>query len=73
NLNDQWHRLRIGFVALQSRTKRSGMEHSHIIEAILAGDGEKAQILMENHLNRVREELIYLLKTVVLPFVDKGV
>jgi len=49
------------------------MEHSHIIEAILAGDGEKAQILMENHLNRVREELIYLLKTVVLPFVDKGV
>ncbi|RPI32053.1 MAG: GntR family transcriptional regulator [Chloroflexota bacterium] len=73
NLNDQWHRLRIGFVAMQSRTTRSVEEHNDFIDAILDGDGEKAEELMRSHLNRVREELVYLLKTVVLPFVNKGV
>jgi DNA-binding GntR family transcriptional regulator len=73
NLNDQWHRVRLGFVALQGRTKRSAGEHRSIIQSILAGDGEQAELRMRAHLNQVREELVHLLVTVVLPFVEQGV
>lgn len=73
NLNDQWHRVRLGFVALQGRTKRSSDEHRSIIESILAGDGEQAELRMRAHLNQVRDELVHLLVTVVLPFVEEGV
>ncbi len=73
NLNDQWHRIRIGFVALQGRTRRSAGEHRSFIECILAGDGEAAERHMRAHLNKVREELVHLLVTVVLPFVENGV
>ena len=73
SLNAQWHRVRIGFVALQGRTKRSADEHRLFVDCILAGDGEEAEARMRTHLNRVREELVHLLVTVVLPFVDEGV
>ena len=73
NLNDQWHRVRIGFVALQGRTKHSAAEHKLFVESILAGNGNEAEKRMRTHLNRVREELVHLLVTVVLPFVDEGV
>jgi DNA-binding GntR family transcriptional regulator len=73
NLNAQWHRVRIGFVALQGRTRRSADEHTSIVECILAGDGEGAETGMRTHLNQVRQELVYLLVTIVLPFVEEGV
>jgi DNA-binding GntR family transcriptional regulator len=73
NLNDQWHRVRIGFVAMQGRTRRSTQEHFDFAEAILAGDGEEAEKRMRRHLNNVREELVRLLINVVLPFVQEGV
>ena len=73
NLNDQWHRVRLGFVALQGRTKRSADEHRSIIESILAEDGEEAERRMRAHLNQVRQELVHLLVTMVLPFVEEGV
>lgn len=73
NLNDQWHRVRLGFVALQGRMQRSADEHSSIIKSILDGDGEEAERRMRTHLNQVRQELVHLLVSVVLPFVDKGV
>ncbi len=73
NLNDQWHRVRIQFVALQGRTKRSADEHASIVDCTLAGDGEGAELCMHTHLNHVREELVHLLVTVVFPFVDEGV
>lgn len=73
NLNDQWHRVRLGFVALQGRTIRSADEHRSIIESILAGDGEEAERRMRAHLNKVRSELVHLLVTMVLPFVQKGI
>jgi len=73
NLNDQWHRVRIGFVAIQGRMLRSTDEHQAIIDAILAGDGEAAEQRMRHHLNAVREELVRLLVNLVLPFVDNGV
>ena len=73
NLNDQWHRVRLGFVALQGRMQRSVDEHRSIIKSILDKDGEEAERLMRAHLNQVRQELVHLLVSVVLPFVDKGV
>jgi len=73
NLNDQWHRLRIGFAAMQGRIARSTEEHVLFVDAILEGDGERAQRAMQEHLNHVREELVRLLVNMVLPFVDEGV
>lgn len=73
NLNDQWHRVRIGFVALQGRMKFSVGEHQNIIQAILDRNGAEAELLMNQHLNRVREELVQLLINMVLPFVEEGV
>lgn len=73
NLNVQWHRVRIGFVALQGRTRRSSTEHRAFCESILAGNGEEAERLLRAHLDQVREELVHLLVTVVLPFVEEGV
>jgi DNA-binding GntR family transcriptional regulator len=73
NLNDQWHRVRLGFVALQGRMQRSVDEHQSIIKSILDNDGVEAERLMQAHLNQVREELVHLLVSVVLPFADKGV
>jgi DNA-binding GntR family transcriptional regulator len=72
-LNDQWHRVRIGFVALQGRAKRSTEEHRSFISGVLNGDGAEAEKLMQAHLNNVREELVHLLVTMVLPFVEEGV
>ena len=73
NLNEQWWRVRIGFLAMQGRIERSNPEHEAIVESILAGDGQEAERLMRIHLNNVREELVRLLVNLVLPFVQEGV
>jgi len=73
NLNEQWWRVRIGFLAMQGRIERSNPEHEAIVESVLAGDGERAERLMCVHLNNVREELERLLVNLVLPFVKDGV
>lgn len=72
-LNDQWHRARIGSVALQGRMGRSNLEHQAIIESILARIGEEAERLMTVHLHGVEEELVRLLVNMVLPFVEEGI
>jgi DNA-binding GntR family transcriptional regulator len=73
NLNEQWHRVRIGFLAMQGRIERSNPEHEAIVESILVGDGQEAERLMRIYLNNVREELVRLLVNLVLPFVQEGV
>ena len=73
NLNDQWHRVRIGFIAMQGRIERSNPEHEEIVQSILSGDGKRAERHMRVHLNRVRDELVRLLVNLVLPFVEEGV
>ncbi len=73
NLNDHWHRVRIGFVAMRGRMVDSTREHAAFIDAILAGDGERAEELMRAHLNQVRGELVRLLANLVMPFVENGV
>ncbi|MBN1286380.1 MAG: GntR family transcriptional regulator [Anaerolineae bacterium] len=73
NLNDQWHRVRIGFLAMEGRIDRSVGEHEAFIVCILNGDGAGAERAMRMHLNQVRAELVRLLVNVVLPFVENGV
>lgn len=73
NLNDQWHRVRAGFVARTGRMQQSVEEHEGFVEAILEGRGEQAEQLMCEHLERIRDELVNLLVNLVLPFVSEGV
>lgn len=73
NLNDQWHRIRGGFVARTGRMEESLIEHQAFVDAILAGNGDEAERLMVNHLVYIRDDLINLLVNLVLPFVDEGV
>jgi DNA-binding GntR family transcriptional regulator len=73
NLNDQWHRIRIGFIAIEGRMLRSSAEHRAIVTTILDGDGERAERLMRSHLDNVRQELVRLLVNLVLPYVPEGV
>jgi DNA-binding GntR family transcriptional regulator len=73
NLNDQWARVRIGFVTIRSRVDRATSEHKAIMDAILAGDGDEAERETHLHFMRVREELIHVLVNMVLPFVEEGV
>lgn len=73
NLNDQWHRVRIGFAALEGRMERSTNEHIAFVEAIMERDGDEAERQMRIHLNNVRGELVRLLENFVLPFVEEGV
>ena len=72
NLNDQWHRLRLGYEALQGRTQTSIAEHDQFVSSVLAGEAEKAEQQMREHLVRVRDDLIELVKRVVMPFSQRG-
>ena len=72
NLNDQWHRLRLGYEALQGRTQISIEEHAGFVDSILNGEGERAEQQMREHLARVRDDLILLIRRLVLPFSERG-
>lgn len=73
NLNDQWNRLRVGFSARTGRISRSIIEHEKMIDAILAGDSNKAEEETISHLILVRDELTSLLVNMVLPYAKDGV
>jgi DNA-binding GntR family transcriptional regulator len=73
NINDRYHRVRIGFIARTGRMERSLAEHEAFIEAILAGEAETAEYKIREHLINLRDELINLLETMVLPFARNGV
>ena len=72
NLNDQWHRIRLGYVGLQGRTEKSVAEHEAFVRSVLVGDAAGAEGLMREHLARVRDDLIQLVKRLVLPFSASG-
>ena len=73
NLNDQWHRLRIGFAALEGRIGRSTQEHVEFVAAILDHDADLAETMMKDHLEQVRQELERLLVHMILPYAEEGV
>ena len=72
-LNDQWRRVRRGLFTIEGYQARELRDHKQIGLAILEGDSEKAERLMQSHLQRVREELLDLLENLVFPFVTHGV
>jgi DNA-binding GntR family transcriptional regulator len=72
SLNDQWYRVRVGFIALEGRVERSNREHWALVESILTGDGDRAEREMCAHLTEVRDELVRVLK-MVMPFMYNGV
>jgi DNA-binding GntR family transcriptional regulator len=72
HLNDQWHRMRRGFINLRGRLDDATDEHEKIINAIIEGDAEGAEIAMQNHLNSVRQGLMKVLVTILLPYAKDG-
>lgn len=73
DLNDQWYRVRIGFVAMEGRVQRSNFEHTAFVESILSGDGANAEKRIRSHLNNLRQEIVNVLVNLVLPFAQNGI
>ncbi len=73
NLNEQWYRLRIGYIALEGRIQRSCLEHEPIIDSILAGDGGVAEQCIRLHIDNVHHDLVHMLVNMVFPFTKGGV
>jgi DNA-binding GntR family transcriptional regulator len=72
NLNDQWHRLRTGFIKLQGRLDRATDQHEKVVLAILDCDPARADAAMHEHLNDVRKGLLQVLVTLILPYARNG-
>jgi DNA-binding GntR family transcriptional regulator len=72
HLNDQWHRLRKGFINLRGHLDLATDEHEKIINAVIAGNSEEAEIAMRAHLNSVRQGLMKVLVTMILPYARDG-
>jgi len=71
-LNDQWHRLRQGYINLQVSLDKATSEHENIVNAVIAGDAEGAELAMQAHLNSVRQGLVRVLVTMILPYARHG-
>lgn len=67
DLNAQWHRMRAGMAAIESRMETAIEEHRRIAEAIHAGDAEAAETSMRTHLENLRNEIRSLLEDFVAP------
>jgi DNA-binding GntR family transcriptional regulator len=72
-LNDQWHRVRIGFDAMQGRIKEALIEHEAIANGILNRQPDEAEETIREHLEFVRAALVDLLINIVLPFASDGI
>ena len=73
DLNDQWYRVRIGFVAMEGRVHKSNIEHTAFVESILSGNSGDAEQRVRSHLNNLRKEIVNVLVNVVLPFAQNGI
>jgi DNA-binding GntR family transcriptional regulator len=73
NLNEQWQRIRLGFVAMEGRMERAIPEHAAFVDSILAGNADDAERQIQSHLNSLRDELVRVLTNMVLPFAQNGI
>jgi len=73
NLNDQWHRVRVGFVMLEGRMKQSIDEHRQIALAIKAADPDAAEAATKEHLTNIRTTLVNLIRNFVVPYVGENI
>ncbi len=62
NLNKQWHRLRVGLMAMEGRIEKSVEEHKQFVEAILNRDPIGAKEAMREHLSNLRKVLVQILE-----------
>lgn len=67
NLNVQWHRLKVGILAMEGRIDRTVAEHQKFVEAILARDPDAAENAMKEHLQNLKRELVKLLRVYHYP------
>jgi DNA-binding GntR family transcriptional regulator len=72
NLNDQWHRLRSGYIKMRGRLDHSTKEHEKFVNAVINGEPDEADKAMQEHLNDVREGLLKILITMILPYARNG-
>jgi DNA-binding GntR family transcriptional regulator len=66
-VNDHWHRLRLGILAIEDRVEKSVVEHATIAEAVLARDGARAESLMAEHLLNLKTMLVGIMKAFHYP------
>jgi len=62
NLNRQWHRLRVGLMAMEDRIENSIKEHQDFVYPIIEGNGNVAKEKMEVHLQNLKNFLVQILK-----------
>lgn len=60
-LNLQWHRLKIGLVAIEGRIGHAILEHHGIANAIMEKDPELAGTTMVEHLDNLKKVLLKLM------------
>ncbi|QQO09647.1 GntR family transcriptional regulator [Breznakiella homolactica] len=58
NLNVQWHRWRMGLLAMEGRVEKSITEHINIAQAVQAGKADEAKRLMVEHLEELHRTII---------------
>jgi len=73
NLNEQWQRIRLGFLTMEGRMERAIPEHAAFVDSILAGNADDAERQIQSHLNSLRDELVHVLTNMVLPFAQNGI
>lgn len=61
-LNAQWHRLRLGILAMEGRLEKSVQEHQDMGALLLADDADRAKQLMVAHLNRLRTTMVNIMR-----------
>ena len=67
NLNQQWHRLELGILAMEGRLERNITEHQELATAVLRGDGKEARRLMIIHLERLHSTIANIMKMFHFP------
>lgn len=67
NLNDQWHRLRIGILAMEGRIQKSVKEHHAIARAILDGNASEAEQAMQEHLRNLKKMITTIMSAFHFP------
>ncbi|MHC4727627.1 MAG: GntR family transcriptional regulator [Planctomycetota bacterium] len=67
NFNLQWHQLKLGMLTLEGRVEKSALEHERIVQAVCAGDSRKARKQMRNHLQKLKKELVKIMKIAHYP------
>jgi DNA-binding GntR family transcriptional regulator len=67
NLNYQWHRLRVGILAMEGRIQKSVKEHTNIAQAILTGNASEAETLMKEHLTNLKRMIVTIMSAFHFP------